>query len=775
MANAVPAIIEYVVIPATMYAIQQTLATRPIPKTPHPLGITGSTHGLPLPKVWGLGRVPGNVVWASDLVEFDRPGGNKKTGSTRGLRGSFALALCEGPIVWVRRIWADGSLIYSRMGGENLTTDKQSTALESIMAVYTGNSVQTPDPTIAAAFAADKQPNANRDVAYLVFTDMDVTCWGRIPTFQVEVMTAGDYGVPEGGTWPVCTPTPVDVGIIIADLCARAGIDPGDLDLTPLPLITVDGYQLDGQVTVADALKPLQAFFALDVVEQAPAGLRFQPRSAPTIVTVLAGDVAAADESRSGVPVSITRVPIGDLPSVVSVRYIDATLTGQTGLAQVRQDHLTRNHNEVTLDFPGMVSADKARAAADLLMKQHWYENGTYQVSLPPLYLAVEPGDVLDLTAVGPYPLIRVVTIDLGANGRLEVTGTPYHPALYSSTLLGATGPDAPGTLNAMDEGQLILADCPALRDVDAIPGVYVVAGPRYTSVKRWRFGSLWRSADAGVTWREIYSQAGGAAIGSLVNGPSWGTLDSASYYGPSQVWDDQEHLDVEIHNWAPTGATDDEVIHGANYLLVIDPSGNLELLQYGVVTPQGGHTYRLTHLLRNRRGTDAWASAGSHLPTATVVFMDTVNYLPLNSRELGTEYLWKMVPNGLSLADVDALPFAPGFVTLKPWAVVNVHGTRDGSSNLTVTWMRRSRLGQELPDGTSIPLGEQSERYQLLFTHAGTTVEKWATSEAYTYSAADQTTDWGAPIGAGGFQVAIRQVSDIVGPGLHRPTTWTI
>ena len=69
-------------------------------------------EGNPVPRLWGQMRVPGHCIWAGPLVEVRKKQGGGK-GSAPSVtnvsyRLSFALALCEGPVLGVGRVWADG-------------------------------------------------------------------------------------------------------------------------------------------------------------------------------------------------------------------------------------------------------------------------------------------------------------------------------------------------------------------------------------------------------------------------------------------------------------------------------------------------------------------------------------------------------------------------------------------------------------------------------------------------------------------------------------------
>jgi hypothetical protein len=103
----------------------------------------------------------------------------------------------------------------------------------------------------------------------------------------------------------------------------------------------------------------------------------------------------------------------------------------------------------------------------------------------------------------------------------------------------------------------------------------------------------------------------------------------------------------------------------------------------------------------------------------------------------------------------------------------VRLRASRDTSGNITLTWARRTRLAVRYggSGGTLAPLGEDSESYQV-DVYDGVDVVRTliATSETVAYSAANQTTDFGAPVGAGALDVEVFQISATVGRGYgHR------
>lgn len=152
------------------------------------LHLQTSTEGAAIPQVFGRMRVAGQVVWSTrfdEHVRTTRQGGKGGTGGQEVREYSYtislAIALCEGPIDRIGRIWADG---------------KPYTPPSGVMRIYTGGEQQSADPKIEAVEGAGKAP-PYRGIAYVVFEDLPVGAFGnRIPQFNFEVIRSPQGDLP---------------------------------------------------------------------------------------------------------------------------------------------------------------------------------------------------------------------------------------------------------------------------------------------------------------------------------------------------------------------------------------------------------------------------------------------------------------------------------------------------------------------------------------------------------------------------------------------------
>ncbi|QTC91605.1 baseplate multidomain protein megatron [Brevundimonas goettingensis] len=144
------------------------------------LKVQSSAEGAPMACVFGRARVTGQVIWAARFLERR----NESRGGKGGPRTvdydyslSFAVAICEGPIDGVGRVWADGQPL--NLSGVT-------------MRVHRGTEDQTPDPLIEAVEGAAP---AYRGTAYAVFEDLPLGPFGNRPpqlAFEVFRRPQGD-------------------------------------------------------------------------------------------------------------------------------------------------------------------------------------------------------------------------------------------------------------------------------------------------------------------------------------------------------------------------------------------------------------------------------------------------------------------------------------------------------------------------------------------------------------------------------------------------------
>jgi hypothetical protein len=212
----------------------------------------------------------------------------------------------------------------------------------------------------------------------------------------------------------------------------------------------------------------------------------------------------------------------------------------------------------------------------------------------------------------------------------------------------------------------------------------------------------------------------------------------------------------VEPSGWL-TSCDDDALIAGVNLAVLGD-----ELIQFGSAEALGAGRFRLSRLLRGRRGTE-WAS-GSHRTGEPFVLLlpGTLRSLELPLAAIGSQVT--ALPRGL--ADDDATPVARLFSgeALRPPSPVHLTHTTGYARELQLSWERRSRQGYEWLDGIDAPLGEGREHYRITLRSSSGSTELESAITSLVIPASELES-----LGSGPVTVKVCQVGD---QGPSRPAT---
>ncbi len=679
------------------------------------LAVQSAAYGQPLLRVYGRMRVAGNLIWTAGIKETMQRSGGKTGTATNNYTysSSFAVIVAARPIDHIERIWADGKLLRAADGTFNFP---------ATIRTYTGDEAQAVDPLIAAAEGADLAP-AYRGRAMIVFEDLPLADYGnRIPNLTFEV---------------VADPGPVGVGTIAVDL--GAGVIAAD-GVWP----AVIGFAAAQAGTMRQSLTTLAAIADLTLHDDG-AALRLGLEAPPTPIPAAA---AGATDQTSFVPERHeNRAADTTVPDAIWLSYSDPDRDYQAGVqAATRRTPAVRIEQH---DLTITASASDAKALAASALRRAIAGRTTAKLALPWRYATIRSGDTV---IAGDDPLPWRVT-------HRTITG-----AVIDFDLDRVAGPAAAAPMLA-DAGRSYAAtDAPQGATILQILDVPALPGPLPTSPQLllaatgvsagWRRADILLSRDGGESYAFATTIGAPATIGTTV-----GVLPA----GTTSRWDRRSTLDVEL------AATDADlqsageaaVLAGANLAVV----GN-ELIQFATATPLGPQRYRLSTLLRGRRGSEN-AIGGHSAGERFVLLDDRVATLDLPAEALGAPLLFKAVGPADDAATILPQAVTPGGVALRPLSPATVMIGRADNGDRIITWQRRSRAGFAWSDGTDAPLAEDSERYRITISN-GSTIVRTAdvTTPSWTYVAAAVASD-AAAAATRSLTIAVAQVSAVVGPGV--------
>ena len=502
---------------------------------------------------------------------------------------------------------------------------------------------------------------------------------------------------------------------IVSKLCLKSGLSSSDIDVTALTSINVDGYVLNNQTPLKDALRPLSRAYLFEAVET-EFKVKFVRRggSLALSVPIPQDDIGLANGGEEE-PFREIRTQELELPRRIWVQYADKAQDYQQGSqsdARARfPDPAVRSDAEITLELPIALNATEARQIAQRQLYITWAERRSFEFSLPWTYINLDPTDSVETVLDTETARLRINQIEIGADLTLQVQAVLEDADADTSLISGDAGagfvvpvvPDRSPT-------RFFGLNLPLLRNQDAslqefTRGYFSMSGQS----DRWPGGVLMRSKDEGATYDEVASQPG--------SGP-WGVIKAALADPVSTTtWNPTQTFTVTMivgGNQLET-KTQLEVLNGANLAAICRRGGTAELVQWTTVTDLGDGSYTLSNLLRARRGTENESINHANGEFFVVINNTVTNSLRVELSERNKTLQFRPVTLGTLLEDASDVFFKYTGRDLKPYPVAHPSLSFAQNQDVTISWRRRTRFAGELRDGTdATPLNETLERYEI-------------------------------------------------------------
>lgn len=518
---------------------------------------------------------------------------------------------------------------------------------------------------------------------------------------------------------------------ILTDVSLRVGLSSNpDFDYSAA-IQPVDGFVIGSRDSARNIIAPLLQAYFCDLAE-VDGQITAVNRGAASVADLPAGDLGAHVWGTNPPPsLEISRVQDVELPKRVDFGYFSKdNLYDQATQGAVRQAIETTDE-QISVNTPVVMGDDSARRTAEALLYDAWVKRTAFRVHLPPKWLKLSPGDVVTIPTPVGSKRARVVRDELAPFGPVLIEAVADDPSVISQGVMGwspgRTGPP----LYGLGDSQCVVWHGNALLDAHAESvGLYVMAAGDRAD---WAGCVVYLSFDGGASYQEVEILADPAIVGYAETELAAGLTTG--------LWDESNTVDVALIRGSLTSRSEAEVLAGENACILGD-----EVIQFATATPLGDGRFRLSKLLRGRRGTDAFWSTHSSDERFGLLAPGWVKRIELSDSAINKTLLMKAVPVGRTLADVEAVPIEIQGREYMCYSPVGIHGIRDGD-DLTISWIRRSRKDFELRDYVDIALGEIEEAYEVDVMDGESVVRTLeSTSQSAEYTAAQQTTDFGSP-----------------------------
>jgi hypothetical protein len=697
--------------------------------------ITDGAHGKP----WVFRQKDFRSWWSNQ--HFNRPGGvqsGSPTSWTAGLKkivfseyGSSAVDKgTNQPNVFYDPKSSESFLPYFSSGQRDDTL--QRAYYEALILYWRDNaptisSVKMIDPSDMYAWTWDARPFP----AFPYRTDF----WSDGENWQLGHWLNGRVGV-------------VPLGELVKIICGWVGFTDEDIDVTGLvgTNTIVRGYPIDSIMSPREALNPLFSAYLFDGFES-QGKIKFLLRANTPFSPLDIQDFISTRENPSGY--QLNRAQETELPAKSILSYMDETKDYQVGTVGT-QRQTTTSSVVIELRFPLVLPETVVAILSAVVIQEIWAARETLEFALPPSEIAFDPGDGVILTIGGRELSFRITGVQKGETLNMNAEG--IDTTIYDALVSGAGSNNNAG-VSVVGKSIVRFMDIPLVSGEEPLPWAPRVAayqGPFPPAVN-------------------IYENTGSdlLSLNQLLSPTQMGVLVTPLLAGPHTIIDEGNIIQIDMNdgNFQVLSDTETNVRNGSNAIAVQTSNGDWEIIKFVNAALQSGRRYNLSRLFRGQLGTYPIMEAS--IPAGQpVVFLDTATIVPLNipeSRRLETinyRYGPNVYPTGSSFyQDLAHLGKAVG---QRPYPVADVQFFPQ-SGAVMFTWKRQTRFGGEGFEEETVPLNEDSERYQIDLLDGSdvllSTVE--VTTPAYTFTGAPSV-----------FKARIYQMSASVGRG--RPVTAT-
>jgi hypothetical protein len=672
------------------------------------LSVQTSSYGTPIPRIYGTMRVAGTIVWATDIKESSELQGDGKSQPETVVYTysvSFAVALSSRQAMLVKRIWADGKLIRGAAGDLKVS---------SRFRFYPGSESQTIDALIGSVEGSDGTP-AYRGLALAVFEDLQLGTFGnRISALTFELV-ADDAAA-------------VAIGEILADASGGAILCTDDR--------TIAGYAAHGE-DVASAIVPLVEAFAVELHDDGDA---LRSPADGSVREPSSQQLGASVEGKGSSPIEREQAAATSLPAALALSFYDPARDYQTGQVRVSSPAPSRVTRALTV--PCVLEAGAAKTAAESLLLRAWALRERLTVRLPLSFLNIRPGTLFRLPAIAGDWVAEDVEIE-----RFIVAVTLRALWAHAGSRSADPGRGLPQPdVVAMPTG-LALLDLPDPA-TDQPTLALAAASP----------SGGWKPVPVEIEVGGVVS-ASRTALGEALLGRLLTTLAP----GQSFLLDLVNSVDVQLANpdhWLQS-RDDDALAMGANVAMIGD-----EVIQFGQALAVAPARFRLSRLLRGRRGSE-WAAA-AHAADEKFVLLDarTLKSIAVPVELLGSAITVTAHGPGDAASPPTVSRTANG-EAMRPLSPAHLRATLAADGSLAVSWVQRSRLAWSWPDEVESPSDPSVQGYRLRIAGASAAIERDYGVEQATATAAEV-----ASLGTGPIEIQVRQIGT---SALSRPATITI
>ena len=584
-----------------------------------------SGYGQPIPIVFGRTRITGNLIWHSDFraVSHDDTTGGKGGGITQTsytYTAAIILAIAEGPIQGIEKVWVDGKVRTTESLGFTLITGNRTQAPWQWLLQH------HPDKALGyagTALACSPHLGLGTDGSLKNYS-FEVTGFRSIPSPAPGYPDAHPADIIEevlinpffGAAWD---PARLDSLASFRSYCTAAGFFMSPALVDQKQIIEHLATLLDATNSDAVWSGGILKILPYGDTEITGNGETYHPNTTPIYDLTL--DDFVTSTALDGRPdptldaITIERTSLSDTFNVVPIRIWNrATDYNETPYEDPDNAdigvHGLRRHDPVEMFC--VTRQEMALQLSRILAQRSLYTRNKYSFQLGWRFALLEPMDLVTLTDPNlglDHVPVRIISIEEDEAGLLKVTAQDWPFGIASATLYN-TEPGGPGTDYNADPGPINgpdIFDSPSLLSVHYSGSTAMGSEHMAEAIIAVSGGELWGGCEVWISETGDSYQRVGIINQRARHGDVTAMLPEKVV--STNPWVTKPRLDeagvLEVQLATGNNALQPSTVDQRDAYVSLCWVGG-ELLSYKDVALVGPDRYQLTSLERAAYGTDS-------------------------------------------------------------------------------------------------------------------------------------------------------------------------
>jgi hypothetical protein len=342
--------------------------------------------------------------------------------------------------------------------------------------------------------------------------------------WHIAIGTGASNGVVALNRYRTLTNSRLNLGDLLEDLAVDVGYEAAEVTIDTTVTEQITGFLTDKTGTLTEILEPVRSVYGLEILETGTT-LKIQARNkgtaAPNFSITEAELIADIGEE----PFELELTEEQSIPTRVNVTYIEPDLNYNFATQTAFRSGQTRQadtEGTVTWNLPLVITGDEAKYGAYNTLYNPWISQKTAVFTLPPEYMRVEPGDIVNVSYNSITYTLKVVDWEMNEDFSVTITAetAQFFEDFTMSSFVGTPYTQELPEVIGQNLVRLYVFELPPLWDDDEVSAissdvadpsglVYVVPTPGFLT-------NSWDGAD--VFWGEtagggfLYTPDGSAA-----------------------------------------------------------------------------------------------------------------------------------------------------------------------------------------------------------------------------------------------------------------------